>query len=195
MPRHAKYLPNGVIPAILLPFDDDLAIDESAFRRAHQRRRGDRGHLRADHQRALDRGRLLHVRRATPRARHRAGRDRRQDCRWCTASGPTAVSRPRASPGWRRPAAPRRCWSFRRRRSRWDRPRDGARAFPAHRRCYRSAADRLPVSAGDRAGLSARHAAARCATRCRRSAPSRTGRTTCRSTSGTCARCNRCRAR
>ena len=31
--RHPKYLPNGVIPAILLPFDDDLAIDESAFRR------------------------------------------------------------------------------------------------------------------------------------------------------------------
>jgi 4-hydroxy-tetrahydrodipicolinate synthase len=32
MPRHQKYLPNGVIPAILLPFDDDLAIDERAFR-------------------------------------------------------------------------------------------------------------------------------------------------------------------
>jgi 4-hydroxy-tetrahydrodipicolinate synthase len=31
MPRH-NYLPNGVIPAILLPFDDDLAIDERAFR-------------------------------------------------------------------------------------------------------------------------------------------------------------------
>src|SRR6188474_1030843 len=32
MPRHANYLPNGVIPAILLPFDDDLSIDERAFR-------------------------------------------------------------------------------------------------------------------------------------------------------------------
>ena len=32
MPRHQKYLPNGVIPAILLPFDDDLSIDERAFR-------------------------------------------------------------------------------------------------------------------------------------------------------------------
>src|SRR3977135_416949 len=31
--RHPKYVPNGVIPAILLPFDDDLAIDEGAFRR------------------------------------------------------------------------------------------------------------------------------------------------------------------
>src|SRR3977135_4075765 len=30
--RHPKYVPNGVIPAILLPFDDDLAIDERAFR-------------------------------------------------------------------------------------------------------------------------------------------------------------------
>jgi 4-hydroxy-tetrahydrodipicolinate synthase len=32
MPRHANYLPNGVIPAILLPFNDDLTIDERAFR-------------------------------------------------------------------------------------------------------------------------------------------------------------------
>ena len=34
--RHASYLPNGVIPAILLPFNDDLTIDERAFR-AHIR--------------------------------------------------------------------------------------------------------------------------------------------------------------
>jgi 4-hydroxy-tetrahydrodipicolinate synthase len=32
MPRHASYLPNGVIPAILLAFNDDLTIDERAFR-------------------------------------------------------------------------------------------------------------------------------------------------------------------
>jgi len=32
MPRHASYLPNGVIPAILLPFNDDLSIGERAFR-------------------------------------------------------------------------------------------------------------------------------------------------------------------
>src|SRR5436305_14696115 len=36
MPRHAIYLPHGVIPAILLPFNDDLSIDERAFR-AHIR--------------------------------------------------------------------------------------------------------------------------------------------------------------
>jgi len=34
--RHANYLPNGVIPAILLPFNDDFSIDERAFR-AHIR--------------------------------------------------------------------------------------------------------------------------------------------------------------
>src|SRR3984885_1921813 len=33
MPRHANYVPNGVIPAVLLPFADDLAIDEKSFRK------------------------------------------------------------------------------------------------------------------------------------------------------------------
>jgi 4-hydroxy-tetrahydrodipicolinate synthase len=33
MPRHAHYVPHGVIPAVLLPFTDDLAIDENAFRK------------------------------------------------------------------------------------------------------------------------------------------------------------------
>jgi 4-hydroxy-tetrahydrodipicolinate synthase len=32
MPRHKTYLPHGVIPAVLLPFDADLAIDEAGFR-------------------------------------------------------------------------------------------------------------------------------------------------------------------
>ncbi len=36
MPRHASYVPHGVIPAVLLPFNDDLSIDEKSFR----------GHLR-----------------------------------------------------------------------------------------------------------------------------------------------------
>mgnify|MGYP006357053329 CR=1 FL=1 len=30
MPRHAHYVPHGVIPAVLLPFNDDLSIDEKA---------------------------------------------------------------------------------------------------------------------------------------------------------------------
>jgi 4-hydroxy-tetrahydrodipicolinate synthase len=33
MPRHAQYVPHGVIPAVLLPFAEDLSIDESAFRK------------------------------------------------------------------------------------------------------------------------------------------------------------------
>jgi 4-hydroxy-tetrahydrodipicolinate synthase len=33
MPRHAHYVPHGVIPAVLLPFTDDLAIDEQNFRK------------------------------------------------------------------------------------------------------------------------------------------------------------------
>ena len=32
MPRHPHYIPHGVIPAVLLPFSDDLAIDEKSFR-------------------------------------------------------------------------------------------------------------------------------------------------------------------
>src|SRR5213079_1594269 len=36
MPRHASFVPHGVIPAVLLPFNDDLSIDEKSFR-AHLR--------------------------------------------------------------------------------------------------------------------------------------------------------------
>jgi 4-hydroxy-tetrahydrodipicolinate synthase len=36
MPRHASFVPQGVIPAVLLPFHDDLSIDEKSFR-AHLR--------------------------------------------------------------------------------------------------------------------------------------------------------------
>lgn len=32
MSRHPNYIPHGVIPAVLLPFNSDLAIDEDAFR-------------------------------------------------------------------------------------------------------------------------------------------------------------------
>src|ERR1700747_950125 len=33
MARHATYIPHGVIPAVLLPFDGELAIDEANFRK------------------------------------------------------------------------------------------------------------------------------------------------------------------
>jgi 4-hydroxy-tetrahydrodipicolinate synthase len=32
MPRHPSFIPHGVIPAVLLPFHDDLSIDEGSFR-------------------------------------------------------------------------------------------------------------------------------------------------------------------
>lgn len=32
MPRHQNYLPQGVIPAALLPFNEDLSIDEASYR-------------------------------------------------------------------------------------------------------------------------------------------------------------------
>jgi len=32
MPRHKSYVPHGVIPAVLLPFHDDLSIDEASYR-------------------------------------------------------------------------------------------------------------------------------------------------------------------
>jgi len=36
MARHRNYVPHGVIPAVLLPFHEDLSIDEAAYR-AHLR--------------------------------------------------------------------------------------------------------------------------------------------------------------
>jgi 4-hydroxy-tetrahydrodipicolinate synthase len=33
MPQASAYIPHGVIPAVLLPFDNDLAIDEASFRK------------------------------------------------------------------------------------------------------------------------------------------------------------------
>ena len=33
MPRHTTYVPQGVIPAVLLPFENDLSIDEASFRK------------------------------------------------------------------------------------------------------------------------------------------------------------------
>src|SRR5665213_3745541 len=33
MARHKNYIPHGVIPAVLLPFENDLSIDEASFRK------------------------------------------------------------------------------------------------------------------------------------------------------------------
>ena len=196
MPRHASYVPHGVIPAVLLPFDDDLSIDEASFRKHLRDVAATEGLSARHHQRAFDRGRLLHLRRAAARARHRAGRDRRQAAAGQRHLGRRqprgrAASRSMAAAGGASallvfPPAPFTHGPER---------RDGARAFQAHRRRHRPAADRVPVSARDRPGLSERHAAADVRGGADASAPSRTGSATCRSTNGTCARCRTCRGR
>src|SRR6478752_5857975 len=90
MPRHKTYVPHGVIPAVILPFHDDLSIDEPNFRK--------------------------HLRDVT------------------AVDGLSAVT---VHDGPKR--------------------RDGSRALQAHRRRLRPAADRIPVSARDRPGLSERN--------------------------------------
>ena len=195
MPRHAHYVPHGVIPAVLLPFSDDLVDRREELPRPSARRGSDQGAVRHHRQRAFDRGRLLQLRRAAARARHRAGRDRRP-----AAAGQRGLGR-------------------RQHRSRADRAHgggrrrlgaagvsagavhlgavagDGARAFQAHRRRDRPADHRVPVPARHRPGLSARHAAQAGRAGADASAPSRTGRATCRSTKCTSARCRACRGR
>jgi 4-hydroxy-tetrahydrodipicolinate synthase len=46
MPRHQNYVPHGVIPAVLLPFHEDLSIDEASYR-AHLRDVGSVGGISA----------------------------------------------------------------------------------------------------------------------------------------------------
>ena len=159
MARHATYVPHGVIPAVLLPFDNDLADRRAELPQASARRRRGRRPLRHHHQRAFDRGRLLHLRRAAPRARHRAGRDRR-----AAAAGQRHLGRrqprgrahrPHGGAGRRLRAAGVSAGAVHARPV----AGDGARAFQAHRRRHRPAADRVPVSARDRPGLSEGHAA------------------------------------
>ena len=196
MPRHANYVPHGVIPAVLLPFENDLSIDEASFRK-HLRDVAAVEGLSAItiNAHSTEVG-FLHLRRAAPRARHRAGRDRRQ-----AAAGQRHLGRrqPRGraacAHGGRR-AALRRCWCFRRRRSRS--ARSPAMAL-AHFKRIADATDlplivfQYPLATGQgypkdtllqhvRGGADA-------------SAPSRTGSATCRITSGTSARCKTCRGR
>ena len=136
MPRHKSYVPHGVIPAVLLPFDEDLVIDEASFRKHLRDVAATAGHLRDHHQRPLHRGRLLHLRRAAPRPGPSPRTRSAAACRWSTASGPTAAWRPRASPAWRPRAALPRCWCSRRHpsrsasRRRWRSPTSSASPTP-----------------------------------------------------------------
>ncbi len=160
MPRHANYIPHGVIPAVLLPFENDLSIDEAKLPQASARCRRGRGPLGHHHQRAFDRSRLLHLRRAAARARHRAGRGRRQAAADQRHLGRRQLGgrAARAHGGARRRlgAAGVSAGAVHARPI----AANGAGAFQAHRRRHRPAADRVPVSAGHRAGLSEGHAAA-----------------------------------
>ena len=196
MPRHASYVPHGVIPAVLLPFHDDLSIDEASFR-SHLRDVAATEGISAitinAHSTEVASCTFDEQRRVLD---DRAGRDRRPAADRQRHLGRRQPRGRAHRHAWRPRAAPRRCWCSRRRRSRCGQsPGDGARALQAHRRRHRPADHRVPVSAGDRPGLSARHAARSCASRCRRSAPSRTGPATCRSTRGRSARCRACRGR
>ena len=137
MPRHSAYIPAGVIPAVLLPFDDDLAIDEKSFRSPP---RADvaatdglsgvtvNAHSTEVASCSFDEQRRVHGDCCTKRWAI--------GCRSCTASGPTAAWRPRGSPRRRRRAVPRRSSCFRRDRSpsgrmpRWRSPISGASPMP-----------------------------------------------------------------
>ena len=158
MPRHAQFVPHGVIPAVLLPFHDDLSIDERSFRQHLRDVGGGEGHRGHHHQCPFDRGRRRAASTSSAACSRWPAKRSATGCRSSPGSRPTAASRRPASPVWRRPAARPPCWCFRRRRSGSARPPRWRSHISAHRRGERPAAHRVPVSAGDRPGLSARYA-------------------------------------
>ena len=136
MPRHKTYVPHGVIPAVLLPFDADLAIDEAAFRK-HLRDVAATPGITAitinAHSTEVASCTFEEQRRVLAIAQDEIGEP---PAARSTASGPTAASRPRALPAWRPRAAPPRCWCSRRRpsrsgsRRRWRSPTSSASPTP-----------------------------------------------------------------
>ena len=159
MPRHKTYVPHGVIPAVLLPFDCRSRHRRDKLPQAPARRGCHGWHHGPDHQRPLHRGRFLHLRRAAPGSCHHAGRDRRPpaDRQWRVGRRQPGGRAHRPHGGrWRRlrpagvPASTVHARSV---------AADGDRAFQAHRGCHRPADHRLPVSAQHRPGVSEGHAA------------------------------------
>ncbi len=162
MPRHANYLPHGVIPAILLPFNDDLSIDERSFR-AHIRDVGGTEGISAltinAHSTEVASCSFDEQRRVLDIAQDEIG-DRLPLVHGIWADGSLEAARiaKMAAAGGASallvfPPAP-----F----TMGQNAEDGARALPAHRRRVRPAADRVSVSAGDGARLSKGHAAQLC---------------------------------
>ena len=195
MPRHASYVPHGVIPAVLLPFENDLSIDEASFRK-HLRDVAAVEGLSAitinAHSTEVASCTFDEQRRVLDIAQDEIGA-RLPLVNGIWADGSIEAARLAKHGGARRRlgAAGVSAGAVHARAI----AADGAGAFQAHRRRHRPAADRVPVSARHRPGLSEGHAARSCATRCRASAPSRIGSATCRITNGTCARCRTCRGR
>src|SRR5712691_3703266 len=117
MPRHANYIPHGVIPAVLLPFNDDLSIDEKSFR-AHLRDvaavKGISAITINAHSTEVascsfdEQARVLAITQDEVGARLPLICGVWRTARW----------KPRASRAWRKPAAPRHCSCSRRRRLR-----------------------------------------------------------------------------
>ena len=160
MARHSSFIPAGVIPAVLLPFEDDLAIDEMSFR-AHLRHVAAVEGLSAvtvnAHSTEVASCTFEEQRRVMEIAADEVG-DRLPIVHGVWADGSQEAARiARAAaaggasallvfpPGAVHPRA--EC-------------RDGDRPFQAHcGRGARLADHRLPVSAGDRPGLSAGDAA------------------------------------
>ena len=154
MSRHPDFVPQGVIPAVLLPFHEDLSIDEASFR-AHLRDVGSVQGLSAITINAHStevasctggRAAPRHGDRRRGSRRHAADHSR---CLGGRQSGGGA-DRPSGEAGGASallvfPPAPFTLGQS---------PGDGAGSFQDHRRCDRSAADRVSVSAGHGAGLS-----------------------------------------
>ena len=168
MPRHANYVPHGVIPAVLLPFENDLSIDEASFRK-HLRDVAAVEGLSAitinAHSTEVASCTFDEQRRVLDIAQDEiGGKLPLVNGIWADGSIEAARLARMADAGRRFGAAGVSAGAVHARPV----AGDGARAFQAHRRRHRSAADRVPVSAGDRAGLSEGHAAASCARRCRR---------------------------
>ena len=159
MPRHSDYIPHGVIPAVLLPFDNDLAIDEQSFRKhlrdvasveglsaitinAHST---EVGSCTFDEQRSI-----LEI------AQEEIGTDLPLiNGIWADGSIEAARLARMATQGGASALLVFPPTPFTLGQS----PPMGARAFQAHRGRHRPAADRLSVFARNRAGLSEGHAA------------------------------------
>ena len=177
MSRHPDFVPQGVIPAVLLPFHDDLSIDEANFR-AHLRDVAAVQGLSAITVNAHSTEVASCTRTNSAVSWRSQARKSAANCRSFTASGRTAAWRRRGSHGRPRPAAHRRCWCSRRDRSRWaSRPRWRwriSRPSPMPAICRSSCFNIRSLQA--RAIRRRRWSG--CSTKCRPSARSRTGRQT-----------------